>query len=142
MNLTITLKDIEPVSLNHYSKITTRGRFASKYKPAKSKEFDDAVIEQLDAYQREIFKFNSMYKHNSHYLVAEYKFFYPIFTKKNLISQKSKDVDNLIKPIQDLIFRYISPDDSQIVSVSATKIHSTDIKIIASYQIKSLSDIK
>lgn len=141
MNLSITLKNIEPMSLNHYSKITTRGRFASKYKPAKSKEFDDAVIEQLDLYQRSIFEFNSMYKPDSHYLLAEYRFYYPIFTSKGLISQKSKDVDNIIKPIQDLIFKYISPDDSQIVSVSSTKIHSDDIKIIATYQIRNLHDI-
>lgn len=142
MNLKIELKDIEPLSLNHYQKITTRGKFASKYKPQSSTDFDNSVIAQLDDYQMDIFRFNSMYKSDSHYLTAEYIFYYPIFTKAGKISAKSKDVDNIIKPIQDLIFKYINPDDSQIISVQSTKVHSDKLKIVAIYHIKNLQGIK
>ena len=142
MNLSITIKDLEPISLNHYQKITTRGRFASKYKPAKSKQFDDEFNAQLSSYMNDIFKFNSMYKPDSHYIIADYKFYYPIFTSKNQISKKSKDTDNCIKVVQDLIFKHVAPDDSQIISVTATKIHSKDLKIVATYHIRNLHDIK
>lgn len=142
MQIEIEINGVKPVTLNHYTKITTRGKFASKYKPKESIEFEKAIDKELSKYQRYFDKFNGCYDSSSHYLVLDYQFYIPLFTKKGLISKKSGDVDNFCKPIQDRLFNYLSADDSEVVSVTITKIHSKDYKIAINIMIRSLNNIK
>lgn len=142
----IELTGIEPVSLNHYQKIRVvkqRGRYMPiKYKPPASVQFDVDVDNQLMMMRKEFKKFNDLYDSSIHYLIANYRFYYPIFTKKGHISRKSKDVDNLVKPINDLLFSYLKADDAEIIELVAMKFHSETPKIIIELSFNELHLIK
>jgi len=141
MTLKLTL-NVAPISLNHYNKITTRGKFATKYKTAEAAEFEKNIEAEIYKHMREIKLFNDAYDSKKHYIVAEYKFYLPFFTKKKMIAKRKHDVDNFIKTAQDNIFGYFKADDSEVISLTATKIHSEERKIIATYHVKQLSTIQ
>ena len=136
MELTIEIYNLKPINTNNYQKITTRGRFASKYKTAEAVEFESEIENQILQYMPKIKKFNDHYDSKKHFIICDYKFYFPVLTKKGLIAKRKNDVDNLIKPFQDCIFKYFKPDDSEIIHLSASKIHHLDYKIEVS--IKSL----
>lgn len=139
LNMTLNL---HPISLNHYTKITTRGRFASKYKTSEAKNFEEKILIEMSKYSKQINDFNNFYNSKTHYICAEYIFYIPFFTKKNLIRKRRHDLDNFIKPVQDNIFKLIEADDSEIVSIYATKINCKTPKIKASYTVKDLTCIQ
>jgi len=142
MKIELELSNIKPATLNHYEKPRSRGRFISFYKPAESKLFDSLVNSQLNKYKSEYRKFNKYYDELKHYLIIGYIFYMPVLVKKkDRISKTSKDVDNIVKPLQDLIFKQLSADDSSIISISSTKIHSENLNIKVSIQVKNLSGI-
>ena len=141
MRLELVFHDIKPISLNHCHKITTRGRFPSKYKTKEYIAFESKINSQISSFKSQIRKLNSAYKEDTHYMVVDYRFYYPIMTKAGTISKRSNDVDNIIKPINDIIFKHLSTDDSQVMSVASTKIHSDQLKIEMYIQIKLISHI-
>ncbi len=133
---------VKPITINHYHKITTRGKFASKYKAADAVAFERDIEMELVKYLREIKLFNDNYDSKRHYLVADYRFYIPFMTKQNKIAKRKHDVDNFIKTAQDNIFNYMKADDSEIISLTATKIHSIECKICVTFQVKSLTSIQ
>jgi len=142
MKIELELSNIKPATLNHYEKPRSRGRFISFYKPVESKLFDSLINSQLNKYKSEYRKFNKYYDELKHYLIIDYIFYMPVLVKKkDRISKTSKDVDNIVKPLQDLIFKQLSADDSSIISISSTKIHSENLNIKVSIQVKNLSGI-
>lgn len=129
--MTLYFELVEPITLNHAIQYRTQGRFVKAYKSEKYKQ----MIKYVDGCltEPEIIKklniFNIHYNNKEHYLKADYRFYYPVLTKEGLVSKKSKDVSNIIKPIEDAIFNHLVVDDSQIVSTTVSKIHSKDIKV-------------
>ena len=75
-------------------------------------------------YKSECNKLNKYFDEKLHCLHVDYRFYYPILTKKGVISKTSKDVDNCIKTTQDSLFKSFLFDDAFITKVSAEKIHS------------------
>jgi Holliday junction resolvase RusA-like endonuclease len=142
MRLDLTFYGLEPISLNNCQKIVAKGKFPRKYKTKEYVEFESKINSQIQNYKAALRKFNSHYDENMHYLVADFYFYYPVMTKKGSIGKTSKDVDNIIKPVNDVIFKYLSTDDSQVMSVSATKIHSENIKIEVTFQTKLISHLR
>ena len=142
----IQLDGIEPVSLNHYEKIRVikkHGRsIPIKYKPPVSVQFDVDVDNQLMQMHNTFKEFNDLYDSKLHYLVAVYRFYYPLFTKQGFISKKSKDIDNLVKPINDLVFSYLKADDSEIIDLTATKTNSDRKRIVIDISFNELRLIK
>lgn len=134
--------NVKPISINHYHKITTRGKFASKYKTADAVDFEKEISKELGNQIKKIKKFNDCYDCKKHYIVIDYRFYFPFFTKKKLIAKRKNDVDNFIKTAQDNIFNYLKPDDSEVVSLTATKIHSEDCKILVTICAKDLTSIQ
>ena len=142
MKIEICLNLIKPISLNHSTKITTRGKFASKYKTDSYKQLESAINLQMRKYKNELNKFNNKYSETKHYLVAEYRYYYPILIKAgNRISKKSGDTSNNIKVIEDCVFKHLMADDSQVISLQATKIHSNDIRTEITLELKDLKYI-
>ena len=125
----IYLKDIEPITLNHSHKITTSGKFATMYKTTDYKQFESAVELQLRKCKAEFNKLNNKLDENKTCLKIDYKFYFPYMTKTRTIRKKYKDIDNLIKPLQDQLFKHISLDDSYVTELSASKIHSLNTYI-------------
>lgn len=138
MRLLIRVEGIKALSLNNVFATLRNGR---RIKTAKYKEFESLVNNQLRKYRNQINKFNNYYKKEDHCLVAKYRFYHPIKTKKNLISEKSGDVTNLFKTIEDIIFKQLIPDDSQVVAVYGSKIESDKPRIEVEITIKPLKFI-
>ena len=140
MKLNISLLNIEPLPLNqvYATDFKTKRRFKSK----KYTQFTSAVNGQLRNYKSQINKFNNKYSELDHYLVATYRFYYPILVKSgNRISKTSKDTSNLVKTIEDVLFKQLIPDDSQVININSTKIHSQDIRIEIEIELKNLRHI-
>ena len=143
MRITIYLDLIEPISLNVVNKYRVQGKFVKTYKSKKAKELKNLIDQALkDKRNKEsINQFNSYYDINKHYLNFTYRYYYPIFTKKGLISKTGGDTSNLIKFIEDCLFSHLDADDSQVIQVSATKIHSEEIKTVIEIDILDLTSI-
>ena len=142
MRLEIEITNVKPRSLNQYTKIVSRGKFTSKYKPKETQEFESKVNSALNAYKAKFTKLNNYHKPSEHYFCVDYIFYMPVLVKKkDRISKTSMDTDNLIKPVQDLIFKRLNADDSEVISVSATKVHSDNYSIRATIRVCNLKDI-
>lgn len=124
MKITLVYSGIKPITLNHSHKITTRGKFTTKYKTKEYKQFESLFESKSRLYKSDFNKLNKYFDETKHCIHVEYKFFYPVLTKKNVISKTSKDVDNLVKCTQDCLFKNLLFDDAFITKVSAEKIHS------------------
>jgi Holliday junction resolvase RusA-like endonuclease len=140
MKISLYLDDIKPIPLNqvYATDFKTKLRFKSK----KYKQFESAVNLQLRKFKNDFNKFNKYYDENNHYISVSYRFYYPLLTKKDKrISKTSGDVSNLIKSLEDIIFKQLHADDSAVIDVSATKIHSTQIRIAVDMQVKPLVSV-
>lgn len=142
MKINLSLSNITPITLNHSHKITTRGKFASKYKTDKYKQLESSMALELRKYKSQINKFNNKYNSGNYYLVAEYVFYYPILLKSgDAISKKSKDVSNLTKVVEDILFKQLLADDSEVISLKVTKVHSQDIRTDITLELKDLKHV-
>jgi Holliday junction resolvase RusA-like endonuclease len=132
LKIELVFSDIKPITLNHCHKITTKGKFPTKYKTQEYTEFESKINSQLNAQKKELSKLNKAYDFQKHALSISYVFYYDILTTKGLISQKSMDLDNVGKPINDVIFKHLDMDDSQIIDITLSKRHSiiNQIKVI------------
>lgn len=142
MKLDLILSDIKPISLNNSQKISTVGRFAKKYKTDAAKVFESRVNNILRKYKTDINKFNNYYDENKYYIVADYRFYMPIMVKNNSrISKTSGDLSNIIKNLEDIIFKQLIADDSQVAALTVTKIHSKEIRAEITLTLKDLKHI-
>lgn len=141
MKLEIYLHDIKPLPLNqvYATDFRTKRRFKSK----KYTQFESAVNNQLRKFKSDINKFNKYFDENNHCITVSYRFYYPILTKKdNRISKTSGDTSNLIKPIEDVLFKQLIADDSHVIDVSASKIHSETLRIAIILHVRELKYIQ
>ena len=124
MKINLVYSGLTPITLNHSHKISTRGKFATKYKTKEYKQLESLFDSKSRLYKSEFNKLNGYFDEKKHCIEVIYKFYYTIYTKKGVISKTSKDVDNCIKPIQDCLFKNLIFDDAFVTKVSAEKIHS------------------
>ena len=81
-------------------------------------------------YASEVGELNKCFDEKIHCLHIDYKFYYPVNKKKDgQISKTSKDVDNIIKPVQDVLFNSFVFDGAFITKVSSEKIHAEKSRI-------------
>jgi len=125
MRINIDIVGVKPISLNSSQKISTINGRPRMVKTPKTREFEKEVRSQLAIVGKKFEMLNNYLSKNECYLDVNYIFFFNVMTKKGKISKTSGDVDNLIKPFQDLLFEKISYDDSQIMEVWAKKAHTT-----------------
>jgi len=140
MKLNISLLNVQPMSLNQaYS---TDKRTNRRFKSKQYTQFTSIIGGQLRNYKGQITKFNNKYSIEDHYIVATYRFYYPIFVKAgNKISKTSKDLSNSIKTLEDILFSQLIADDSQVINLNVTKIHSQDIRIEVELELKNIKHI-
>lgn len=142
MKLTLNLHEIKPLNLNHCYTISSIGGKIRRFPSSNYKKYESQVNLLLRQYKNEINKFNNYYNPDLHYLVADYNFFYPILTKKEKkISQKSTDLSNSIKALEDIIFKSFTADDSAVCSLNINKIHSENIRAEITFYIKDIKFI-
>lgn len=133
MKINLSLPSVEPLTLNTCTKYRVQGgRYVKAYKSEAYKDLEAMINTylQMPSNKKQVDEFNKQYDQTKHYLSLDCRFYYPLITKKNTISKTSKDISNLIKPIEDILFKHLVCDDSQVINVNAIKIHSNEIKTI------------
>lgn len=138
--------DVRPINVNNYY---TKGVRFNRVFVTKSKEY--VLMERhIDSLMTIKFKtlaerFNHIFVEDNHYLVATWRFYTPDLltkSKKNQrINKKSSDLSNIIKPVEDCLFKYLNADDSHVVSMNVYKIQSDDYRIECDLEIKDLNSI-
>lgn len=117
----------------------------TRYKTDRYKTWHKDMFAQVNKLSKELFIFATKFDAATQAIKLEYEFHIDnLYVKsgvnKNRISKISGDIDNKIKPVQDIVFNYLSKinyeiDDAQIVETKVAKLESTDnyikIKIIA-----------
>lgn len=136
--LHLILDNIKPINLNNCYTISSIGGKIRRFPSKEYKQFESSVNIQLRKYKNEINKFNKEFNQEKHYLVCEYKFYMPVMTKDNRVSQRSGDCSNLVKAIEDIIFKNLLCDDSHITELLISKIHSNEIRTEMNLFIKYL----
>jgi Holliday junction resolvase RusA-like endonuclease len=140
MKLQIILSNIKPISLNNNKGMNFKTK--KTFKADNYIQLESLVNNQLRKYKSDINKFNNKYDELKHYIVAEFKHYYPILVKKgDRISKTSKDVFNIPKCTEDIIFKQLVADDSQVIDGRSIKIHSKDIRIEVTLELKDLKHI-
>lgn len=127
-----------PLNMIYSTNIKTGRRFKSK----KYAQFQSEIKRQLRTYKADLNRFNKAFCEDEHYITAEFRFYKPIMTKKNKrISKTSGDTSNMIKTIEDLIFKELHADDSFVINLTAMKIHSEHPRIEVNLYLKNLNQI-
>jgi len=129
MKINLIYSGLTPLTLNHTHKITTRGKFTTKYKTKEYQQFESLFASKSRLYKSEFNKLNKYFDENKHCLDISYLFYFPILTKKGIISKTSKDVDNCIKSVQDCLFKNLLFDDAFVTKISAEKINCDSPRI-------------
>lgn len=143
MFIQFVFNNLKPVNTNNYQKITSVRGHPRKYKTKDTVQFEKCIDQVVDLInRRDLDLLNNHYDSAKHYLTMDYRFYLPVFTKKGLIAKRKNDIDGMIKPIQDMIFKHLKPDDSEIVSLTAMKIHSEIPRIEITINVKDISTIK
>jgi len=126
---------MSPISLNHSHQTMARNGRVFRFKKASTKQYEDEFNYYIQSgnEQRDIFfeKYNPeifSIKIESFFYINESKYFAKPKNKKSgkTISKRSMDVDNISKIANDLIFKWIGIDDSQITCSICEKIPTND----------------
>ncbi len=130
--------------MNNAYTISSRGNRIRRFPSRTYSKLKNKINVQLESQIDLLEKFNNYYDIDKHYLTVDWIFYYPIFTKskKNKrVSKVSGDTSNIIKVSEDILFSKLDADDSQVVSVSSTKVDSKEVKTKVIINIKELSNI-
>lgn len=131
MKISFEIAELDPVTLNHTHKIANNKRNGKKFmkKTIVYEQFESIFNNKMRTQRVNVNKLNKYFDESKHCLQIDYRFYFPVYTSKGLIGKTSKDVDNIIKPIQDCLFKNFMFDDSLITKVSSEKIHSETSRI-------------
>jgi len=140
MKFKFDLSDIKPLNLNHCYTISSIGGKVRRFPSKEYKQYESLVNLKLRSYRKTINDLIKAFDEEKHYLVAEYVFYYPILTKKdNRVSKRSIDLSNSIKALEDIIFKNFGHiDDSAVCSLNVHKIHSENIRVEITFNIKDI----
>lgn len=139
MHIQLIFPELKPISINavYATDFKTKRRFRSK----KYGEFESSINSILKlAYKNDLIKINKTFDPTLHYLKMDYRFYYPVLKKDNSqISKHSVDTTNCLKPLEDIICKYLGIDDSYVIGGSFEKIHSDKIRIVVELKLCDLS---
>ena len=141
MNQFSFLLQVEPVSVNH-SHGFGRG---FKYRLPKTVKFEKEIKSQLNQYKEELNELHKFFDPHLHFIRACYRIYVPkaqfkTKEKNPKISRRSKDIDNMLKTLQDSVFKFINIDDTFVCDLEAYKRESLDDnwKIVVELEVRSL----
>lgn len=147
--------DIKPISLNqcyrsiHRSKNVTKG-FVTAIKSENYRLFEQQMEVNLALQMEKLAKIAHFYKNGENFMTCNYTFKFPrkdFITIAGNLNKRCADVDNLVKPVNDCLFRALrrykkEMDDSCIVGIKAMKVpHEMDChKIEIEVQLRDALD--
>jgi len=125
---------MKPISVNASHRIVKFGKRASRIKTEKAVEFEKEFLLHLRQYSELKSHILEVYDPRMFSIQVEAYFYLneaDFFTKPKkgfkTVSQKSMDLDNMIKVSFDQIFRWIEIDDSQVTKIITEKIPTNDL---------------
>jgi Holliday junction resolvase RusA-like endonuclease len=122
-----------------YTNIPGRGRIKSNA----YRDWSSDVIEHLNFNCNDEYKtFQKAYDIFDSYITLDFVFYHKVFTKKQLISKTAGDTSNLVKCIEDQLAEFLMFDDSQVVALSATKVHADHDRIDVTLNVRPLASIR
>jgi len=129
MNLILDFPKVCPLSANKmHDPVKFRGGSIGKRKSELYKAYTTVINNYMRKYRFECSDFETSYSPYDHFLTCTIMFEVPrhkLFTKKNAISKTSIDVDNIQKPLLDLVFKHFQTiDDSFICNLDSHKVCS------------------
>lgn len=131
MKVSFEITGLEPPTLNHTHKIAinrkTKKRFPKK--TPSYERYESVFLNKMRLYKSDVNKLNKYFDEKIHCLHIDYRFYIPVNKKNGQISKTSKDVDNLIKATQDVLFKNFLFDDAFVLKVSSEKIHSEILRV-------------
>ena len=122
-------------------KSTMGGR---RFKPKEVVAWEKEADLLISNYRDLMTSFKNNYDETKHVLRVDYVFHIEsnkLFTKKGVVSKRSGDTDNLIKPINDKIFGQLKIDDAMVYKVSALKVPGPEPKIECTIKMIGMNDI-
>ena len=141
MSLSIELKGLKPISLNNCYTMTMKNGKPRRFPSAQYKKFESLVNLELRKFKRDLSKFNLFFDLEKNYIIAEYRFYMPIIKKAGGMNQKSGDLSNLVKALEDILFKSLFADDSHVASLSVYKIHSETTRTEISFKVGDIKNI-
>lgn len=138
MKIQLLFDNLEPITLNNQARFA-KGRV---YKTKKTQQFISQVNLMMRQYKNDLNKFNKYYDENKHFLICDYYFYKPIMHKKDKrVSKNSGDLSNLVKALEDAIFKHLHADDSAVCVLNVHKIDSQKVYTKVNIQVRDLSYI-
>jgi Holliday junction resolvase RusA-like endonuclease len=99
---------------------------------------------QLMQYEKDLQQFKEQIQINEHYLKAHYTFIMPhkkLFTVNGKVSHQSKDLDGLLKILQDSIFNLMVMDDTIVCEIAAKKLSGSDFAILVEFHLCNINEL-
>lgn len=117
-----------------YSQTKTGRRVKSK----KYKVFSAKVRSVLPLYNARLLEFKNSFNIDKHYIRCNWVFKHNILTTSGRISMNSGDSSNMIKPTEDLIFKYMGINDAFVKGGTFDKVQSNKEEIYVEMSIFNL----
>lgn len=124
---------LKPISLNTSHRLVRFGKRTVKIKTEATRLFEEEFCYYLSEYETLKLHLLDDYDKRRHSVEVEVYFYLnekDYFTKPKkgfkTISEKSMDLDNMIKVANDQVFGWLGVDDSQMTKISAQKIPTND----------------
>ena len=143
--------DIKPISLNRCNRAIYRpkkgGGFIANIKSEEYRQFESKMAKELSAQASRISRIADLFVEGENFFVNKYTFLFPkdqLITRRGTINKRCSDIDNLVKPVNDQLFKAMrlynsSIDDSAIMKMEAIKAPSDtgDYKIIVEIMLQN-----
>jgi Holliday junction resolvase RusA-like endonuclease len=113
------------------------------FKTKKQEDFETKISSLLLMDRLKVNQFASLFDPEIHVIQSSWKFLYSdFFTKDNNVSSRCLDLDNSIKNIQDVIYKFMGINDKYIVKTDLHKWEGEEDGIFCSFRLLKRDEIK
>lgn len=130
---------LKPLSYNKYYRSTRSG---NRVKTGAGLAYDEQLDIVMEEYSNELKAFGCELDLSSNIVIMDIQYFNPEFFIKDgsRISKTAGDLDNMIKILQDKIFRTMEVDDSIVRNLSIHDVPSNGYKVVIDLLIQPIPD--
>lgn len=133
--------EVEPITLNHSHAFGNGFRF----KTTKTRKFENDVRDFLSKINDDLLEFKKNFDPIKSSIEASYFFYVPkefFYTKDGRVSRRSKDLSNIVKVVEDCVFRYLAIDDCLVTKLNVEKIPANKWSIVVQLSIRNSLDYR
>jgi Holliday junction resolvase RusA-like endonuclease len=127
---------IKPMSVNAY----TYG--SKKWKTKDARDYERTFNELLEPYAQPLARMAEMWRECYGTFKVDVTTVHPasvLYTKQGKISSYSFDVDNVLKPILDMVFRFMGVNDKHVTVLVSSKVPGDSFEVRVTLELNSQS---